>query len=99
MDPDPITITDIDEGLDAELSDRIYEFNVEATGLDDGRLLRIAQRSPDGDLEAGLTGWTWGGCGVIDLLWIREDLRRGPAWEAGWSRSRRTRRGRVAATR
>jgi GNAT superfamily N-acetyltransferase len=76
MTEDPIVVGDVDAGLDAELSDRIYEFNVEVTGYDDGRLLRIARRASDGTLEAGLTGWTWGGCGVIDLLWIRADLRR-----------------------
>jgi len=23
----------------------------------------------------GSTGWTWGGCGYIELLWVREDQR------------------------
>jgi ribosomal protein S18 acetylase RimI-like enzyme len=71
----PITVTDVEDGLAAELSDRINEFNVEATGFDDGRWLRAAQRGPDGDLEAGLAGWTWGGCGFIEYLWVRADLR------------------------
>jgi ribosomal protein S18 acetylase RimI-like enzyme len=72
---DPITITDVEDGLAAELSDHINEFNVEATGFDDGRWLRAAQRGPDGSLQAGLAGWTWGGCSYIEFLWVHADLR------------------------
>jgi GNAT superfamily N-acetyltransferase len=75
MTDDAIIVGDEDDGLQAELEDRIYEFNVEATGYADGRLLRIAERDADGSLAGGLTGWTWGGVGVIDLLWIRADQR------------------------
>jgi GNAT superfamily N-acetyltransferase len=73
---DPITVTDVDDGLAAELSDRIYEFNAKATDIDDGRWLRASQRAPDGSLEAGLAGWTWGDCGYVEFLWVRADLRR-----------------------
>jgi ribosomal protein S18 acetylase RimI-like enzyme len=73
---DPITVTDLDDGLSDTLEKRIYEFNVEATGFDDGRALCVAHRGRDGSLEAGLTGWTWGGCGYIEYLWVRADLRR-----------------------
>jgi GNAT superfamily N-acetyltransferase len=72
---DPITVNDVDDGLADTLEARIYEFNVEATGIDDARWLRSALRGDDGGLEAGLTGWTWGGCGYLDLLWVRADLR------------------------
>ena len=72
---DLITVSDVDDGLDAALSDRINQFNIDATGFDDGRLLRAAQRGRDGSLEAGLAGWTWGGCGYIEFLWVRADLR------------------------
>jgi ribosomal protein S18 acetylase RimI-like enzyme len=72
---DRVTITDVEDGLAAELSDRINEFNVEVTGFDDGRWLRAAQRGPDGRLEGGLAGWTWGGCGYIEFLWVRSDMR------------------------
>ncbi len=75
MTHEPITVTDVENGLAAELSDRINEFNVEATGFDDGRWLRAAQRGADGSLEAGLSGWTWGGCGYIEYLWVRDDMR------------------------
>jgi len=26
----------------------------------------VAARGDDGDLQAGLYGWTWGGCGYIE---------------------------------
>jgi ribosomal protein S18 acetylase RimI-like enzyme len=71
----PITVSDDDDGLAAALSDRINAFNADATGIDDGRWLHVAQRGPDGGLEAGLSGWTWGGCGYIEFLWVGDDLR------------------------
>jgi GNAT superfamily N-acetyltransferase len=57
-----------------ELADLIYAFNVSATGVDDGEPLRFAMREGP-ELLAGLEGWTWGGTGYIDLLWVREDQR------------------------
>jgi GNAT superfamily N-acetyltransferase len=72
---DPITVSDDDDGLRTVLSDRINEYNVEATGFDDGRWLQVAKRGPGGSLDAGLSGWTWGSCGYIEFLWVRADLR------------------------
>ena len=71
-----ISVSDVDDGLSQTLSDLINEFNVEATGLDDGRILSVVRRDPGGKLEAGLTGWTWGGCGYIQFLFVRADVRR-----------------------
>ena len=66
-------------GADADLRDRldkeIYDFNAAATGHHDGRELSIAVRGGDGDLLAGLTGCPWGGCGYVELLWVRGDQR------------------------
>ena len=59
------------ERLDQEIS----AFNAAATGYHDGRMLSVAVRGDGGDLRAGLYGWTWGGCGYIDLLWVRDDQR------------------------
>ncbi|GMA88874.1 hypothetical protein GCM10025868_41240 [Angustibacter aerolatus] len=30
----------------------------------------------DGELVAGLSGWTWGTCAGVAMLWVREDSRR-----------------------
>ena len=62
-------------GLQKRLDEEISAFNAAATGHHDGRLLSIAVRGDSGDLRAGLYGWTWGGCGYIDLLWMRDDQR------------------------
>src|SRR5215469_2692811 len=59
------------ERLDVEIG----AFNAAVTGHHDGQLLSIAVREDGGDLRAGLYGWTWGGCGYIELLWVRADQR------------------------
>ena len=64
-----------DAGLRERLDEEISAFNAAATGHRDGRLLSIAVRGDRGDLRGGLYGWTWGGCGYIDLLWVRADQR------------------------
>ena len=77
MTDDPIVIGDADDGLRDTLAQRIEEFNTEATGFDDQGFLGAAIREPDGTLEAGLTGWFWGGSCYVEYLWVREDLRGG----------------------
>ena len=66
-------------GQDRELTERldaeIYDFNAQVTGLDDGELLTIRVTDDSGELVAGLSGWTWGGCGHVDVLWVRESSR------------------------
>ena len=70
-----VALSDVDDGLNERLDDEIYAFNAAATGLDDGRLLRVAVRGSDAELLAGLCGWTWGGCGYVEFLWVRADQR------------------------
>src|SRR5262249_61617832 len=72
----PFAVSDTDNGLRERLDHEIQAFNGATTGYLDGRLLCIAVREDDGDLRAGLFGWTWGGGGYIDLLWGRSDQRR-----------------------
>lgn len=57
------------------LEDRIYEFNMGATGITDGRWLGVLVRDETGALVAGLTGTTWGGSCKVRNVWVREDLR------------------------
>lgn len=68
-------VSDADDGLRERLDQEIQAFNGATTGYLDGRLLCVAVREDGGDLRAGLFGWTWGGCGYIDLLWVRSDQR------------------------
>jgi GNAT superfamily N-acetyltransferase len=58
------------------LEDRIYEYNVSATGIDDGSWLGVLVRDESGAVVAGLSGTTWGACCKIRDVWVREDLRR-----------------------
>ena len=68
-------VGDADANLRERLDEEIYAFNAAVTGHHDGHSLSVAVRGDDGDLRAGLYGWTWGGCGYIELLWVREDQR------------------------
>jgi GNAT superfamily N-acetyltransferase len=68
-------VGDADTGLAGRLDKEISAFNAAVTGHQDGRTLSVAVHGDDGDLRAGLSGWTWGGCGYVDLLWVRDDQR------------------------
>jgi GNAT superfamily N-acetyltransferase len=62
--------------LDSFLAERIYEFNSQATGYFDGKLLGGCIRDQLGEIIAGLSGHTWRGCCVISHLWVHERHRR-----------------------
>jgi GNAT superfamily N-acetyltransferase len=68
-------VGDADADLQERLDKEISEFNAAVTGHHDGRMLSVVVRGDDDDLLAGLYGWTWGGCGYVDLLWVRDDQR------------------------
>jgi GNAT superfamily N-acetyltransferase len=70
------TIIDAPDIHDVQfLDDKIYEFNVERTGITDGQLLAIFLRDEQNNIIAGLYGWTWGGTCEVRTLWIHKDLR------------------------
>jgi len=63
------------QDLESFLADRIYEFNSKTTGYLDGRLLAGSIRNDAGEIIAGFSGHTWGGCCEISHLWVIESMR------------------------
>ena len=61
--------------LEAFLAERIYEFNAAATGYDDGESFTAVREGRSGDVEAGVSGYTWGGCCYIQYLWVAKSAR------------------------
>ncbi len=61
--------------LTALLEDRIYEFNVSATGISDGRQMAFTVRDEGDEIIAALSGHTWGGTCEIVTLWVDERYR------------------------
>lgn len=64
-----------DRDLSDLLDERIHAFNEEASGYRDGRLLDARVLDDDGGLLGAAVGWTFGGCGYVDVLWVRADAR------------------------
>ena len=57
------------------LEDRIYEFNAEATGTSDGKLLAVFLRDDTGAVVGGIYGWTWGATCCVRYLYVPAHLR------------------------
>jgi ribosomal protein S18 acetylase RimI-like enzyme len=74
-----LTVADADADLDQRLSDELDSFNFAACGVSNLRELTVKVEDADDSLVAGLSGWTWGTCAGIAMVWVREDARR-----AGW---------------
>jgi GNAT superfamily N-acetyltransferase len=58
------------------LEERIYEFNVQVTGISDGELFGIFLRVTDGVVIGGADGWTWGGTCYIRHLFVPAPMRK-----------------------
>jgi GNAT superfamily N-acetyltransferase len=71
-----LSVGERDEELTQLLSRELTAYNAAALGVDDQRDLSVRATDDDGEVVAGLSGWTWGGCGGINLLWVRPDRRR-----------------------
>src|SRR5690349_609684 len=61
--------------VEAFLAQRIYEYNVAATGYTDAESFTAVVK--DGEaVAAGVCGYTWGGSCYVSYLWVAERSRR-----------------------
>jgi GNAT superfamily N-acetyltransferase len=60
--------------VEAFLAQRIYEYNASATGYDNAESF-TALSDEGGTVEAGVCGYTWGGCCYVSYLWVVESSR------------------------
>jgi GNAT superfamily N-acetyltransferase len=71
-----VRMTDeVDEAGLTELRNAVIAFNVGVTGYADGASLACLLHDDQRRLIAGLDGFTWGGYGMIEWLWVRDDHR------------------------
>jgi GNAT superfamily N-acetyltransferase len=61
--------------IEAFLAERIYEHNAAATGYRDAESFTAVRESAPGTIEAGVSGYTWGGCCFVSYLWVAERWR------------------------
>lgn len=74
-----LSVGDGDADLDARLSAELDTYNFAAVGQSNLKEFTIKAEDPLGNLVAGLSGWTWGTCAGIGMVWVRDDARK-----SGW---------------
>jgi GNAT superfamily N-acetyltransferase len=57
-----------------DLEDKLYAYNVQATGYDDGEWLGFTAEE-NGERVGAAAGYTWGGICELRQVWVREDRR------------------------
>jgi GNAT superfamily N-acetyltransferase len=72
---DRLTIGDGDAELDARLDAELSEFNLATSGVHVRSEFTVKIEDDADGLVAGLSGWTWGTCAGISLVWVRADRR------------------------
>jgi ribosomal protein S18 acetylase RimI-like enzyme len=71
-----IWITDTEnEAAIAELRDQLVAHNIESTGYGQYRSLSCFLRDSERRLQAGISGFSWGGYAMIEWLWVSPSLR------------------------
>ena len=57
------------------LNREINEFNLSQADVPFDGELSYFERDANGEIRAGVYGWTWGGCCEIRYLWVHAELR------------------------
>lgn len=57
------------------IEDRLYEFNMAATGRSDGEGLGFLIRDEAGEIVGAAAGYTWAGISEIKQMWVHEAHR------------------------
>jgi GNAT superfamily N-acetyltransferase len=65
-----------DQVLDQRLSDELDRYNAAATPEVAPAEELTVRVEGDGELVAGLSGWTWGSAAGIGMTWVHDDHRR-----------------------
>jgi GNAT superfamily N-acetyltransferase len=79
---DAVVLTMTEQVSPAEVDEverQLYAYNIARTGVTDGERVAYALRDATGSVVGLVSGWTWGGCLEIRLLWLRDDWR-GQGW-------------------
>ena len=85
-----VVVGENDEEPSALLDRELTVFNNAAVGVHEKPSLSVRVTAGDGNVIAGLTGWTWGPSAGISMMWVHADHRR-----EGWGGTHRGyRRGR-----
>ena len=71
-----VTVGAANPELNERLSRELDAFNNAASGDHSQRSLSVEARLDNGELIGGLTGWTWGTCAGVEMLWVDEPYRR-----------------------
>ena len=71
-----LVLGDGDSELDSRLSKELDTYNFAAVGESNLKEFTVKVEESSGELVAGLSGWTWGTCAGIGMVWVREDSRK-----------------------
>jgi GNAT superfamily N-acetyltransferase len=63
------------DGAVAEVRDRLVDFNLERTGLEESQPRSVVHRDHNDRIDAGIVSYIWGGVLTIDWLWVDTPLR------------------------